>query len=397
MTKSKTKLLGNYFLIILFSFFQVNCYQNQSVEEGNDKDGDKNKLEFEHQIIDESGPTDIWGKAYGDINGNGKPDLLAGGFRDGGLVWYENPSWKKHVISEDKGFSTDLEVYDIDGDGDLDVFSVIEPGQNPEGGTLAWFENPSWEKHIIEKTVSLHDIELADLNGDGLVDIVARDQGAFGSSADTIYIYLQKEELKWDKHKINCPNGEGLKVGDIDGDGHPDIVVNQAWFENKGNGKDWDMHYYAPRYFHLDTFIDIGDLNGDGKPDIVLSPAELAGEFYRISWFEAPDDPRKRWKEHIVERHTETVHHFVGIADMNNNGEEDIVTAQMMQGEDPDEVVIYHNLGKGEKWEKQVIYEGGSHSMRILDITGNGYMDLFGANWRHDNRVHVWLNQTGKQ
>lgn len=393
MTNLKIRFFGNYTLFFIFSFFQLNCSQKQSVG-GDVSSNNENIIEFEHRIIDENGPIDIWGKAYGDINGNGKPDLLAGGFRDGGLVWYENPSWEKHVISEDKGFSTDLEVYDIDRDGDLDICSVMEPGQNREGGTLVWFENPNWEKHIIETSTSFHDIELADLNGDGLVDIVARDQGAFGSSADTIYIYLQKEGTKWEKHKINCPNGEGLKVGDINGNGRPDVVVNQVWFENTGDGINWKQHTYAPRYFHQDTFIDIGDINGNGRMDIVLSPAELAGEYYRISWFEAPEDPTGKWKEHVVEAWTETVHHFVGLADMNNNGVKDIVTAQMMQGEDPDEVSIYRNLGKGENWEKQVIYTGGSHSMRLVDLDGDGDIDMYGANWRNDNRVHLWINQT---
>ncbi|MFC4873221.1 FG-GAP repeat domain-containing protein [Negadavirga shengliensis] len=393
MTNLKIRFFGNYTLFFVFSFFQLNCSQKQSVG-GDVSSNNENIIEFEHRIIDENGPVDIWGKAYGDVNGNGKPDLLAGGFRDGGLVWYENPSWEKHVISGDKGFSTDLEVYDIDRDGDLDIFSVMEPGQNRESGTLVWFENPNWEKHIIETSTSFHDIELADLNGDGLVDIVARDQGAFGSSADTLYIYLQKERLKWEKHKINCPNGEGLKVGDINGNGRPDVVVNQVWFENSGDGINWKQHTYAPRYFHQDTFIDIADINGNGRMDIVLSPAELAGEYYRISWFEAPEDPTQRWKEHVIEPWTETVHHFVGLADMNNNGETDIVTARMMQGEDPDEVSIYRNLGKGENWEKQVIYTGGSHSMRLVDLDGDGDIDMYGANWRNDNRVHLWINQS---
>ena len=75
-------------------------------------------LSFRHEVVDKEGPLDIWLKTVGDLNGDGRPDLIAGGYKEGGLVWYENPSWTKHVIAATGTFSTDGEVVDVDRDGD---------------------------------------------------------------------------------------------------------------------------------------------------------------------------------------------------------------------------------------------------------------------------------------
>ena len=69
-----------------------------------------------------------------------------------------------------------------------------------------------------------HDVELADLDLDGRPDVVARDQSAFGKSGNAIHFYRQERPDSWPRHTIACPHGEGLKLGDIDGDGDLDII-----------------------------------------------------------------------------------------------------------------------------------------------------------------------------
>ena len=338
---------------------------------------------FSCLLIDPEGPERPWGKCCGDLNNDGKKDLIIGGYTSGGLVYYENPGWEKKLISEEPGFSTDIEVFDIDGDQDLDVFCVRQ-------NTIEWFENPDWRSHVID-SVRCHDLELSDFDQDGRIDIVARDQGEFGHRGDTLFFYQQITRENWQRTKIICRDGEGLKVHDLNDDGRPDVITNGYWFENTGQFDRWKEKSFTDSWDFKSTYIDVGDINGDGREDIVLSPSELKGMVYRISWFEAPADPADTWPEHIIEEQVEAVHHFVGLADFNGDGSLDVATAEMLQGDDPDEVKIYFSGASGTSWTKQVLHDSGCHSMRIMDIDDDGDMDLFGAN-HNDRLVRLWVN-----
>jgi hypothetical protein len=116
---------------------------------------------------------------------------------------------------------------------------------------------------------------------------------------------------------------------------------------------------------------------------------------FRISWFEAPVDPKSgKWVEHVVDPQAECVHHFAGVADFNKDGRLDIATAEMAQGQKK-EVKIYVNGGAGKQWAKEIVAKTASHSMRIVDVDEDGYPDLYGANWR-SNIVELWRNSTGR-
>lgn len=348
------------------------------------------EVPFRLVVVDPEGPQDIWCKAAGDLNGDGLLDLIVGGNQSGGLVWYENPTWRRHTIDGEHRFGTDVEVADIDGDGRPDVVAIRADRK------LVWYRNPDWTAHVIAEG-RLHDIEVADFDGDGRLEIVARNQGEFGQSGAALFLYKQESPIAWVSGSFPIPEGEGLRAADVNRNGRPDIVVNGSWYENTGGFLDqdsWRQHRYTDTWTHPNTFIDVGDINGNGRLDIVLSPAELAGQFYRISWFEAPADATSGpWTEHVIDPEVEAVHHFVGVADFSLNGSPDVATAEMEQGEDPDEVKVYLNRGQGRAWFKQVIWTGGSHSMRIMDLNNNGAPDLFGANWR-GREVLLWVNES---
>lgn len=100
---------------------------------------------------------------------------------DNQIVWYENSGkpatgpWKKHLIGPRFDDAFEAIAGDFDGDGDIDVAATS--WRNP--GRVAWFENRGdpngkWTRHILKDNWrSANQVIIADLNGDGRLDIVA--------------------------------------------------------------------------------------------------------------------------------------------------------------------------------------------------------------------------------
>jgi PKD repeat protein len=212
-----------------------------------------------------------------DLDGDGTKELIVGYgynvrvFRHDGSTL---PGWPQNVSGE---ITMSPAVGDVTGDGLPKV--VASDGS---GNVYVWQANgtlvPGWPKKLFNDRAG---IALADMNGDGVLDIVAAESGfSTGTTGSVLVVKGDGTLLPGWPRTLGAFQYAPPAVGDVDGDGVPEIVLSTKWtpatvWVLKADGSvlpGWPLtpEPTEPPYQWVDAYPALGDLDRDGALEILF-------------------------------------------------------------------------------------------------------------------------------
>jgi len=345
---------------------------------------------FELQIIDNSyngNGRPGWSR-IGDIDGDGAGDVAAGGGNV--LNWYESPSWARTAVGE--AGANGGALFDVDDDGDLDMVSSVYL----ENHRTYWYENPAdptspnWTRRVIDNSSDLtfqHDLEVGDIDMDGEQDdfVVLHDNHLTGEGILKWYhIPANPKADPWGITTIahSTVGGVGLAIGDINGDDRSDVVRGGTWYQapNPATGT-WIEHTATTQ--HL-TNVRLADLDRDG--DLDIAGADGWSDSGPLLWLENEGNGAS-WQSYTVD----TLYHpeSLVVMDVDQDGSLELITGEM-RGATDSTFLIFENDGG---WARHVVDDthGICARMNTGDLDGDGDLDI-ACDGNSQNHIYVWVN-----
>ena len=326
-----------------------------------------------------------------DVDGDDTLDLVSGAF------WYEGPDFvARHFITDverwGKGqYYNDFATIpiDVNGDGRMDHIT----GSWGEAD-IRWRENPGtnepWTEHIIDTTGPVECLRAWDIDGDGHVELVPNNPG--GSLK---YYRLDRNDQgkalgSFTRVEVAPAQGHGLGFGDINGDGHGDLISADHWFEAPANPLTdrWVPHQELS-LGSASVPILVEDVNGDGRHDLIVGQ----GHDYGLVWYEQStnDAGQRHWIVHPIDPFNAQFH-AMEWADVTGDGQPELVTGKRYRahnGRDPgsgDPLGLYYFQWNGESFTKHTITygplgvgKGTGLYFAVADLRGTGRNDIIVA------------------
>jgi hypothetical protein len=300
--------------------------------------------------VDGDGDLDVLGAAY-----YGDEDVSPEGWRNGRYAWFENlagdgSTWTQHLVGELFWGGRYIDAGDLDSDGDTDLVGASEltSGVWEQDGDITWFENLDgaglqWAQHDLETERHSAEAHVADVDGDGDMDVISGEQGRIGWWENR-----NGDGSLWIKRYVTTAFNDSsmhLDLGDIDNDGDLDVFgaayhyPEIVWWENTaGSGSVWFAHLVASGT-HTNV-IRLRDIDGDGDLDVALSLGLTGGSAY---WLENISGDGIVWDAWLLTYYIEG-ENYLAVGDVNNDGRLDAVVTHEDSSNQHINQVAWHDL-----------------------------------------------------
>jgi len=201
------------------------------------------------------------------------------------FTWGYDESYHQHFDDrlDRKGYFGNGQAYhDIDGDGFQDILVTF----HPEGGTgvLRWYLNSGDDRRFTQagpspftsSTIGLnaHKILKTDVNNDRIADFIALgvDESIPGNYTGNFTVLIGRTDGRFDVRDIPNPDRYWFHngaAGDLDGDGHVDVITATFLWRGDGRGgfsrrMDYSLGAHSPLVY------EIVDIDRDGWNDIIV-------------------------------------------------------------------------------------------------------------------------------
>jgi hypothetical protein len=324
----------------------------------------------------------------GDLNNDGKLDLiaLASGMTE--LVWFENPTWERHVIAGNLSHMINCTLVAVAGDpipeivlatgfanqakDSLGVVTVLRHNGDPR---------QPWIATEIDRLTTSHRLRTADIDGSGKrVVINAPLTGAKAEAPDyrdqTPLVFYRPGE--WKRQIISTENSgvvHGIYIIDWDGDGRDEILTASftgIHLFKFGAGGQWTRTEIAkgdpaPRPKSGSSDIAVGRL---GKQRFLATIEPWHGNQVAIYRQRNGAWQRRVIDDSLVDGHT------IAIADLNGDGADEVIAGYRGKGQSV--YLYYAQDADGERWSRQTLDNGGmgAAACAVADLNGDGRPDV---------------------
>jgi hypothetical protein len=382
-------------------------------------------FDFEMKEIDKS-----LGVGYAvllvDVNGDSKTDIVV--VDQTRVVWYENPSWKRHIIIEGQTRPDNvcIAAADIDGDGQLDfaLGADWKPFNTKAGGTLQWLKrgktlDEPWKVYPIGEEPTVHRIRFADLDGTGKPALVVGP--LMGRNSTKEKNWMDGSPVRMLGYRIpKDPTRDRWEAEVIDESLH---VVHNFWPIPSVGGKGMDVLTASYDGVYLLSHAgetwkrrQLGTGNQD-KPDSNRGASEIkqgklkSGRRYiatiepwhghQVVVYTQPADPAALWDRHVIDDQLKWGH-AVWCADLDGDGDDELIIGVRdnlsdMVGQRCGVRIYKATDDKGAKWQRQLLDEGGVavEDLAAADLDGDGKIDLVAVG-RATHNVRIYRNRGKK-